>query len=235
MMQRILVIEDEAHIAEGIELNLKLQGYDVRIASDGATAIQIWKEWMPDLIVLDIMLPVISGLSVLENIRLEDENVPILILSAKGTLNDRIKGLSKGCDDYLVKPFDLDEFILRIKRLLARASRSDDQPLEAKLGIFKFGNNQINFENSTATCKLGQVLLTEQEIKLLKLFVINKGKPLSRKKLLEVGWGYSEKTMTRTIDNFIVRFRKYFEDNPKQPVYFKSIRSVGYIFDDELV
>jgi two-component system, OmpR family, alkaline phosphatase synthesis response regulator PhoP len=122
--ERILVVEDESHLAEGLKLNLTLEGYEVRIAADGSSALQKWKEWQPDLIVLDIMLPQIDGLSVLRNIRLEDERVPILILSAKGDSEHRVKGFSYGVDDYLAKPFNLDEFLLRVKRLLTRVSWS---------------------------------------------------------------------------------------------------------------
>ena len=118
--KRILVIEDEAHIAEGIKVNLSLQGYTVKVAADGVAGIEFWKKWHPDLIVLDIMLPGIDGLAVLQNIRLEDERLPVLILSAKATDRDRIKGFSLGVDDYLAKPFNLEEFLLRVERLLTR-------------------------------------------------------------------------------------------------------------------
>ncbi|MDM8552793.1 response regulator transcription factor [Desulfobacterales bacterium HSG2] len=230
--KRILVVEDEIHIAEGLKLNLSLQGYEVCTALDGGTAIQQWKEWHPDLIVLDIMLPVIDGLSVLRNIRLEDEQIPILILSAKGNSRDKVKGLSYGVDDYLSKPFNLEEFLLRVERLLTRASwNRGEEDTDHSLTDYAFGDNRIDFDTATARSKFGEIRLTEQEVKLLKLFIANRGKPLSRKKLLEIGWGYTGKTMTRTVDNFIVRFRKYFEDDPKKPVYFKSLRSVGYIFD----
>ncbi|MBU4009477.1 MAG: response regulator, partial [Proteobacteria bacterium] len=120
--KRILIIEDDIHIAEGLKLNLSLQGYDVVIAKDGVSGLHIWKKWRPNLVVLDIMLPGIDGLSVLQNIRLEDERVPILIVSAKAEANDKIKGLSCGVDDYLSKPFNLEEFLLRVERLLVRAS-----------------------------------------------------------------------------------------------------------------
>jgi DNA-binding response OmpR family regulator len=234
--KRILIIEDEKHIAEGLKLNLSLQGYGVIIAPDGVSGLQSWKEWRPDLIVLDIMLPGIDGLSVLRNIRLEDERIPILILSAKGNPNDKVKGLSYGGDDYLSKPFNLEEFLLRVERLLTRVSRhhAEGDPNPSPMAqAYTFGGNRIDFRTSTAHCKRGKVSLTEQEVKLLKLFIANRGKPLSRDKLLEIGWGYTKATTTRTVDNFIVRFRKYFEDNPKKPVYFKSLRSVGYIFDHE--
>lgn len=232
--KRVLVIEDDAHIAEGLRLNLSLKGYDVKLAPDGVSGIRDWKEWKPALIVLDIMLPGIDGLTVLRSIRLEDERLPILVLSARGEIEDRIKGFSWGVDDYLAKPFNLDEFLLRVDRLLKRSSWGRDQSVSAGADtghIYTFGKNIVDFEKSTAVCKCGKVTLTEQEVKLLKLFIANRGKPLSRTEILEMGWGYRGSTPTRTVDNFIVRFRKYFEDNPHEPVYFRSLRSVGYVFD----
>lgn len=235
--KRILIIEDEMHIAEGLKVNLSLEGYSVAIASDGPSGFQQWKKWQPDLIVLDIMLPGMNGLSVLQSIRLEDEQIPILILSAKGTPDDKVTGFSLGVDDYLSKPFHLDEFLMRIKRLLTRklwTRKNHGQPvgsIEQKGQDYRFGNNRINFITGIAYCRQGEIKLTEQELKLLKLFIINRAKPLSRRKLLEIGWGYTGKMTTRTVDNFIVRFRKYFEDNPKKPVFFKSRRSIGYVFD----
>ena len=237
--KRVLVVEDESHLSEGLKLNLSLKGYDVMIASDGSSALRRWKEWEPDLIVLDIMLPKIDGLSVLRKIRLEDERIPILILSAKGSSDDKIKGFSYGVDDYLAKPFNLDEFLLRVERL---ATRGDWTREGSDLGyrersslprFYKFGENRIDFQTLEARCPAGQIRLTEHEARLIRLFIANRGKPLSRKKLLEIGWGYARGTTTRTVDNFIVRFRKYFEQDPKKPVHFKSLRSVGYIFDHE--
>jgi len=234
-----LVVEDEDHIAEGLQLNLELKGHTVRIAPDGIAALQDWKEWRPDLIVLDIMLPGIDGLSVLRNIRLEDKRIPILILSAKSDSEDKVKGFSHGVDDYLSKPFNLEEFLLRVERLLFRALRYEGEGAQNETGlspqdpIYIFGGNRIDFNTLTAQGHFGEIQLTEQEVRLLKLFITNRGKPISRRKLLEIGWGYARGTKSRTIDNFIVRFRKYFEKNPKEPVYFKSLRSVGYIFDHE--
>ncbi len=237
--KRILVIEDESHIAEGLKLNLKFQGYDVMIAPDGVSGLDQWKKWKPDLIVLDIMLPGIDGLSVLQSIRLEDEQIPILILSAKSASDDKVIGLSYGVDDYLAKPFNLEELLLRVERLLTQASwyRKNGDPYEIDPSLleqtYAFGDNKIDFELSVAHCRCGEICLTEQEVKLLKLFIAHKGKPISRGKLLGIGWGYTGSMTTRTVDNFIVRFRKYFEDDPKKPVYFKSLRSVGYIFDHD--
>jgi len=232
--KRILIVEDDKHIAQGIKLNLALQGYETAIAGSGTLALQMWKEWNPHLIVLDIMLPGLDGLSVLRHIRVEDEKLPILIISAKGGPDDKIKGFSYGVDDYLAKPFNIDEFLMRIERLIKRSSWYES-PTESAPGedIYKFGDNTINFTTMTAEGKHGTIHLTDQETKLLKIFIANKGKPLSRKVLLEVGWGYSGATTTRTVDNFIVRLRKYFEDDPENPVYFKSLRSVGYVFDND--
>ena len=184
------------------------------------------------------MLPGIDGVSILRNIRLENEQIPILVLSAKTAPDDKVQCFSYGVDDYLQKPFNLDEFLLRVERLLKRSSWNqsaiDDGDSDSTFGEFyDFGDNRIDFNLSVAHCKNDQIKLTEQEIKLIKLFIANRGKPLSRKKLLEIGWGYTGKTETRTVDNFIVRFRKYFEENPKKPKFFKSLRSVGYIFNHD--
>ncbi len=238
--KRILVIEDEAHIADGIRLNLSIQGYGVKIAQDGIAGLELWRSWQPDLIILDIMLPMIDGFSILKTIRKEDEKIPVLILSARGDTKDKVKGLKYGVDDYLSKPFDLEEFLLRIKRLLKKKTwfkdDNKDNNLEYKRfegDSYNFGINHIDFITFKASCAAGEIILTEQEIVLLKLFIGNKGKPLSREMLLTAGWGYSKDTTTRTVDNFIVRFRKYFEEKPKNPVYFISRRSVGYVFDHD--
>jgi len=233
--KRILIIEDESHIAEGLKLNLSLQDYEVAIADNGNAGLKVWKTWQPDLIVLDIMLPGIDGLSVLRSIRLEDERLPILILSAKTDMDYKVKGLSYGVDDYLTKPFSLEEFLLRVERLLTRLSWYEENATATVNGgvensIHTFGDNRIDFSTLIARGQKGDIQLTGQEAKLLKLFIQNPGKPLTRQKLLEIGWGYTRGTTTRTVDNFIVRFRKYFEKNPKKPVHFKSLRSVGYVF-----
>jgi DNA-binding response OmpR family regulator len=186
------------------------------------------------------MLPHIDGISVLQSIRLDDERIPILIVSAKGDPDDRIKGLQHGVDDYLAKPFNLDELLLRVERLLTRISwyhkdkeASDKRGSDSLSGTYSFGGNVVNLDTGVARCKIGSVTLTEQEMKLLKLFIVNKGKALSRQTLLQVCWGYTQGTTTRTVDNFIVRFRRYFEEIPQKPIYFRSRRLVGYIFDHD--
>ena len=206
--KRILLVEDESHIAEGLKLNLALQGYDVMIAPDGVSGLHQWKKWQPDLIILDIMLPGIDGFSVLQSIRLEDEQVPILILSAKSASDDKVKGLSFGVDDYLAKPFDLEELLLRVERLLTHASwyrkKGDPKEIDPSLSAktYRFGGNRIDFELFVAYGKCGEICLTEQEVKLLKLFIANKGKPISRSKLLGIGWGYTGNMTTRTVGQF---------------------------------
>jgi two-component system alkaline phosphatase synthesis response regulator PhoP len=236
--KRILIIEDDRHIAEGIELNLSLQGHEVKVAQDGIEGLESWKQWCPHLIVLDLMLPGIDGMKILKNIRLEDERLPILILSAKVDTADRVDGFLVGVDDYMTKPFSLEEFLLRVNRLLTRDQwqREQDNSLKTRAkeqNLYHFGANTIDFSSGQAECCAGTIQLTEQEIKLLKLFIVNRGKPLSRSRLLDIGWGYSKGTSTRTVDNYIVRFRRYFEEHPKKPKYFKSRRSLGYVFEND--
>lgn len=236
--KRILIIEDEARIAEGLRLNLSFAGYAVAVAPDGIDGLSKWRAWHPDLIVLDIMLPMIDGFSILKTIRQEDEKIPVLILSARGDTTDKVKGLRYGVDDYLTKPFDLEEFLLRVERLIQKSAWYEPAVPEKKPDVglfngnyFRFGDNLVDFVTFKAHCVAGEITLTEQEITLLKIFIANRGKPLSREELLNAGWGYSRDTSTRTVDNFMVRFRKYFEKDPKNPQFFKSRRSVGYIFD----
>lgn len=237
--KKILIVEDDRHIAEGLRLNLSLQGYEAEVADTGPSGLEKWRVWGPDLIILDVMLPGMDGISVLRAIRAETEKLPVLILSAKGSAEDRVTGLTHGVDDYMVKPFVLEELLLRVDRLLTRVSwngsgrpDSEDDPAGIDT-VLSFGSNTVDLATGEADCVAGRLRLTDQELKLLAVFAENPGKALPRKLLLEVGWGYSRFTSTRTVDNFIVRLRKYFEPEPKQPRYFKSIRSKGYLFDPE--
>lgn len=228
--KNIVVIDDEKHIAEAIKLNLKMIGHNVFLAENGAVGIEVIKKEKLDLVVVDLMMPEVDGIGVIKSIRETNDRLPILVISAKDQVNEKVKCLSLGVDDYLSKPFHLDEFLLRVDRLLTRSNWNSSEEKKA-IQKFTFGSNEIDFENLKANSKEGKIDLTLQEIKLLKFFVENANITLSREKILEDALGYDPETSTRTLDNFIVRFRKYFEDDPKEPKYFKSVRSVGYIFD----
>ena len=237
-MKKVLIVEDEKHLAEGLKLNLKLAGYQTEHAENGIEALKKWREWSPDLILLDVMMPGIDGITVLEEIRKENDRLPILILSAKDATKDKVKALNKGVDDYLAKPFDLSELLLRVERLLKRSSWSSEAGKDPSKATelfsgdsYKFSNISIDFKLLKAIVGEKEIQLTEQEVKLLRVFISQVGTPISRKELLETAWGYDGETSTRTVDNFIVRFRKYFEKDPKNPLFFKSLRSVGYVFN----
>ncbi|KAA3600385.1 MAG: DNA-binding response regulator [Calditrichaeota bacterium] len=228
MNYRILLVEDEEHLQEAIALNLKMEGFTVTAVSDGVDALKAFKEERFNLIILDIMLPEIDGLQVCETIRLENTEVPILFLTAKNTSEDIVIGLKKGADDYLTKPFNLDEFLLRVKILLKR-SVPFSQPKE-DLDIFTFGKNKVNFKTFEASKGENTFFLTKKEVMLLKLLIERESQVVSRDLILEEVWGYDVYPSTRTVDNFILALRKYFEEDPRKPVYFHTIRSVGYKF-----
>jgi DNA-binding response OmpR family regulator len=177
------------------------------------------------------MLPYINGFEVAKRIRRKSPQMPILILSARSGVEDRVKGLELGADDYLPKPFHLQELLLRIKGMLKRKMWYKDatsvQP------VYSFGDNKINFENLECKTKDSYIRLTQQEAMVLKYLIDNKGKIVSRKELIENVWHINPEIETRTVDNFIVRLRKYFETDPSDPVYFKSIRGAGYMFNGE--
>ncbi len=222
------MVEDEDHIRENLKLNLELEDYEVVAVNNGSKAIKIFKEQRFNLVILDVMMPEMDGFDVCEQIRLEDMDTPILFLTAKDTSQDKIQGLKTGADDYMTKPFNLEELLLRIKNLLKRSSLSQGKGEEYK--EYSFGDNKINFITYEAIGVNGTHKLTNKELKLLKLLIDRKGEVVSRQHILQSVWGYDVFPSTRTIDNFILAFRKYFEPDPKNPVYFHSIRGVGYKF-----
>lgn len=230
MNYRILIVEDEDHIRENLKLNLQLENYEVIAVADGAKAIKAFKEQRFDLVILDVMLPEMDGFDVCEQIRLDDLETPILFLTAKDASIDKIKGLKTGGDDYMTKPFNLEELLLRIINLLKRSSKN---PAEDKFHAYEFGGNTINFITYEAKGINGDVKLTNKELKLLKLLIDRKNEVVSRNLILQTVWGYDVYPSTRTIDNFILAFRKYFEKDPKAPVFFHAIRGVGYKFADK--
>lgn len=227
----ILLVEDEENLQEALKLNLELEGYDITSAYDGAEALEAVQKEYFNLIILDVMLPEIDGIQVCETIRLNDPDIPILILSAKNSSSDRILGLKKGADDYLTKPFNLEELLLRVNKLIRKSERiSARQPLAE---IYEFGKNKIDFKASEAFDKNGEkITLTKKEILLLKLLIENKNEVVTREKILQAVWGYNVYPTTRTIDNFILNFRKYFEEDSRNPQYFHSVRGVGYKYTD---
>lgn len=228
--QRILLVEDEEHLLEAIKLNLEMEGYKVSTANNGKKALKIFKEERFNLIILDVMLPEIDGFQVAETIRLENTEVPIMFLTAKNTSEDRVSGLKKGADDYLVKPFNLEELILRVGILVKRSMKGDDLK---ELNSYKIADKTIYFNSFELKKDDGTIIpLTKKETMLLKLLIERKNEAVSREQILETVWNYDVYPSTRTIDNFILTFRKYFEPDQKNPTYFHSIRGVGYKFID---
>jgi two-component system, OmpR family, alkaline phosphatase synthesis response regulator PhoP len=226
-MTRICVVEDELSISQLLEINLTLEGYECEVHSDGKSALEAIQSKKFDLILLDVMLPLVDGINVCEIIRLEDNDIPILMLTAKNSSQDRIDGLRAGADDYLVKPFNLEELLLRVGKLLKRAVPKTNEMYNE----FSFGQFNINFLTYEVNNAKGLVTtLSKRQIMLIKLLIDRQGKVVSRQEILEKVWGFDVYPTTRTIDNYIVEFRKIFERNPKNPVHFCSVRGVGYKF-----
>lgn len=223
----ILLAEDEENLHEALKLNLEMEDYTVTSAFDGNEALKAIGNEYFDLIIMDIMMPEVDGISVLETIRVNANEVPVLILSAKNSSADRVLGLKKGADDYLTKPFNLEELLLRVSKLIEK-----NQKIQVKESVgdhYEFGQNNIDFKAQTATTFNQQTIeLSKKEVMLLKLLIENKGEVVTREKILQVVWGYNVYPTTRTIDNFILNFRKYFEEDSRNPKHFHSVRGVGY-------
>lgn len=226
--EKILLVEDEETLAVGLEYNLTEEGYDVDWARDGRQAIDYFNSSNYDLIILDIMLPFFNGFEIAEKVRTKFPQMPILMLTARTKAEDKVKGLELGADDYMTKPFHLQELLLRIKGMLKRKNWYSS--VTAAGPVFKFGIYEINFENFI--CKKGKTefRLTAYEAMVLRYLVDNKEKVVSRKELLEKVWHLNPEIETRTVDNFIARLRKYFEGDPSNPEHFLSIRGAGYMF-----
>jgi two-component system alkaline phosphatase synthesis response regulator PhoP len=225
----ILLVEDEENIQDALKLNFEMEGYEVTSVYDGEAALKAVHDEYFDLIILDVMLPEIDGITVCENIRLTNTEIPILMLSAKNQSADRILGLKKGADDYVTKPFSLEELLIRVRILINKSKKiSAKEPVDEQ---YIFGKNQINFKSLECITKTGEVVaLTKKEAMLLKLLIENKNEVVTREKILQSVWGYNVYPTTRTVDNFILNFRKYFEEDSRNPKYFHSIRGIGYKF-----
>lgn len=223
----ILLVEDEEHLHETLKLNLELEGYEVTSAYDGSQAMKAIQQEYFDVIILDIMLPEMDGITVTETVRLQNNEVPIMILSARNSSNDKVIGLKKGADDYMTKPFNLEELLLRVEKLIRKNKKILDK--DTVTDLYRFGNNIVDFKAQEATNGAGQTItLSKKEAMLLRLLVEHKNEVVSREKILQTVWGYNVYPTTRTIDNFILNFRKYFEEDSRNPRYFHSVRGVGY-------
>lgn len=227
----ILLVEDEENLHETLKLNLEMEGYEVSSAFNGTEALKKIANEYFDLIIMDIMLPEVDGIAVTESVRVNNNEVPILILSAKNAGSDRVLGLKKGADDYLTKPFNLEELLLRVEKLINKNKKLQEK--ETVGDTYEFGNNKVDFKAQDAITWNGQhIELSKKEAMLLKLLIENKGDVVTREKILQVVWGYNVYPTTRTIDNFILSFRKYFEEDSRHPRYFHSVRGVGYKYMD---
>jgi two-component system alkaline phosphatase synthesis response regulator PhoP len=225
---KILLVEDDPHLAKGLRFNLEREGYDVFLVDNGVSALDQLREKDFDLIILDLMLPVLGGLEVSRTIRETNIRFPILMLTAKSSKKDREIGLEAGADDYLTKPFHLPELLLRIKGILRR-SEWYKEPVHDQ-DIFRFAKMWINFRTGKVKGVGGEFYLTTKEALVMKLLVEKKDHVVSREELLEKVWGYDPQTETRTVDNFISRLRKYFEKRPQEPAYILTVRGKGYQF-----
>ncbi len=231
MKRHILIVEDEAHLAEALAHNLQFEGYLTTVANDGEEGLRLAQSMSFDLIILDIMMPKLDGLEVCRRLRSTGNRVPILFLTAKSSDADRLLGLKVGADDYVAKPFLLEELILRIQGIFRRQDWYREPLYEQE--VYRFGDNEINFRTFQASAKGRSITLTEKECMLMKLLVERQNQVVSREEILERVWGYRFSTSSRTIDNFIVRLRRYFEDDPKKPRFIHSVRGVGYRFTPE--
>lgn len=231
-MKRILVVEDEQHIAFGIKYNLEAEGYDAEVVADGPAALQL-VEADPqgfDLLILDLMLPGMSGYNICETLRRQGNDVPVLILSARTLVEDRIRGYDVGADQYLEKPFELEELLSMVRNLLVRRGKIPSVGDQTVGSTYEFGRVHVNFDTYLVTVNGKAVRLTHTEMKLLRYFAENEGSVVTRAQLLENVWGLNHSPTTRTVDNFIVNLRKYFEVDPARPKHFLSVRGTGYRF-----
>lgn len=234
-MSRILVVEDESHIAQGLRFNLESEGHSVHVTDRGEDALQrlLNDGENFDLLVLDVMLPGKDGFTVAHELRAAGNYIPLLMLTARGRPEDVLKGFEAGADDYLPKPFNLDILLARIGSLLRRTSwiqasaPSPAAPDEA----FSFNGKRVDFQKLQLSRGEQVLHLTLMEMELLRYLIQNRGRPVSRKEILENVWGLKEDTDTRAIDNFVVRLRRYIEDEPEKPKHLLTVRGLGYQFE----
>jgi two-component system, OmpR family, alkaline phosphatase synthesis response regulator PhoP len=228
MSHRILIVEDEEAIALGLQLNLERDGHSTELAVDGEAALTMIADWKPDLVLLDVMLPKLSGFDVCDQVRKDGNRVPILFVTAKDLLDDRVKGLELGGDDYITKPFMMDELRVRIKAMLRRQRWYESVPEEGT--VIEFGGNKVDLSAYRATTPDGQVMLTQKETMVLKLLIESDGKVIDRGTILNKVWGEEMYPSARTVDNIILNLRRHFEDDPKTPKHIFTHYGAGYSF-----
>ncbi len=230
-MNKVLIVEDEQHLADGLRFNLEAEGYQVDVAESGESAQQFLQNELPDVVVLDVMLPGKDGFAVMSEMRGAGQFVPTLMLTARGRPEDVLKGFAAGADDYLTKPFDLSILLARIRGLLRRREwLKSIPPAPKRPDRFVFGDKSVEFDALELRVRDQVFPLTLMEANLLRYLIRHEGKPVSRKKMLEEVWGLHEDTDTRAIDNFIVRLRRYIEDDPARPKHLLTVRGIGYRF-----
>jgi len=233
--KRVLVVEDDGSLQKMLVMNLEAEGYHVIAVGDGVDALEVVRNQRIDALVLDVMLPVIDGYQVCSTIRLEGHKMPILFLTAKNSGPERVEGLKLGADDYLGKPFNVEELLLRLARLIEQSRRGEvgSVGVALEMEVRKIGAGEVRFGKYQIVTHNGKVkTISKRETMLLKLLINREGDVVSRDEILETVWGYSVYPNTRTIDNYLLSFRKYFEPNPKKPIYFHSVRGVGYRFEE---
>lgn len=228
---RILVVEDETSLAQLLRINLEQEGHQVDIANEGPEALELFGSRAYELIILDIMLPGMDGSAVCKKIRAENDATPIIFLTAKNEARDRIESLRIGGDDHIGKPFELEELLLRVSRSIERSRKKNSPSSATAMSEFRFGGHRVDFKGFQAHSKDGRIKgLSKREASVLKYLIDNQDRAVSREELLETVWGFEVYPSTRTVDNFILAFRKFFEEDPKHPNFFHSIRGVGYKF-----
>lgn len=228
MDSKILLVEDDQNLADGIVMNLETSGFDVVHVANGGAVLEEIKGQSFDLILLDIMLPGIDGLTLCRSLRAEGYKTPIIFLTARSDVDDKIEGLLSGGDDYITKPFDMRELTARIKGTLRRSSWQASS--QSETDIYEFDGRIINFKTYEASGPGGATTLTKKECMVLKYLIEREGEVVRRSQILDAVWGYKEYPSTRTIDNFVLRFRRFFEDHPDKPAYFETVYGSGYRF-----